>query len=124
MGNKTGIKHTSFSFGGLAAAVIYTCSATAALATPSWPDQGTPICEQQRPSHLTTRMKYSLLDHSGSYEIVAANPLSAVPEWAKNGSISFYIRQVEHSLVFVTPPDPKTRRPFLWDVIRPSGTIY
>jgi hypothetical protein len=86
MGNKTGIKHTSFSFGGLAAAVIFGCSASAALATPSWPDEGTLICEQQRPSHLTTRMKYSLLDHSGGYEIIAANPLSDVPDWATRGA--------------------------------------
>jgi hypothetical protein len=48
MGNKTGIKHTSISIGGLAAAVIFGCWASSALATPSWPDEGTLICEQQR----------------------------------------------------------------------------
>jgi hypothetical protein len=64
-----------------------------------------------------------LLDHSGSFEIIAANPLSAVPERANQGSVGFFIRQVENSLVFVTPPGPKTGRPLLWDVVRPSGTI-
>jgi hypothetical protein len=112
------------SISGFAVTAILACSASSTLETPSWPDEGTLICEQQRPSHLTTRMKYSLLDHSGSYEIIAANPLSAVPEWAKQGSVGFIIRQVEHSLVFVTPPDPRTGRPLLWDVVRPSGTIY
>jgi hypothetical protein len=110
--------------GGSVVAAIFACSPSNAFATPSWPDVGTLICEQQHPSRLTSRMRYSLLDHSGSYEIIAAHPLSAVPEWAKQGSVSFFIRQVEHSLVFVTPPDPKSGRPLLWDVVRPSGTIY
>ena len=70
------------------------------------------------------RMKYNLPDHSGSCEMITANPKSAVPEWAKKGSISLFIRQVEHSLVFVTPPNPETIQPLLWDVVRPSGIIH